>query len=97
MFESVPDCYKGQQKSDKAVDNCRPALKSVPDCYVTQKICDKAVNTDASTMQFVPDCLRIKKCVIKLLIDVFLHLFMLLIDIKLIKCVTELFPKILLC
>ena len=60
---------------DKSVDNCPHALKFDPDCYMTQKMCDKAVNTYHSITQFVPDCLRLKKCVIKLLLNVFLHLF----------------------
>ena len=42
---------------------------------MTQKMCDKAVNTYHSITQFVPDCLRLKKCVIKLFLNVFLHLF----------------------
>ena len=37
MLESVPDCYKNQQTSDKAVDNHIHSLKFVPDCYKTQK------------------------------------------------------------
>ena len=41
--------------------------------------------------------IRLKKGVTKLLIDVFVDLLIFLIDIKLKKCVTELFLKILLC
>ena len=64
--------------------------------YITQKLCDKAVNTSHSTIEF-PIAIRPKKCVIKLLIDVFLHFLIFLIGVKLKKCVTELFMKILLC
>ena len=74
-LKSVPDCYKNQQICDKAVDNYLHALEFVPDCYMTLKMCEKAVNTLSPTM-------------IKLLINVFLHLFIFLIDIKLKKCVT---------
>ena len=82
--ESVPDCYKNQQMCDKVVDNYPHTLKFVPGSYVTRKMCDEAVNTYGS-IQFVPDCYRLEKCVIKLLIDVFLHFFMFLIDVKLKK------------
>ena len=71
MLESVPDCYKNQQICDKAVDNYPHALKFVPDCYVTQKMCDKAASTHPSTVYLFLNAMRLKKCVIKLLIDVF--------------------------
>ena len=52
-------------------------------------MCDKAANTNYSTTQFVPDCYKTKKCMIKLLINVFLVFFVFLINIKLKKYVTE--------
>ena len=57
-------------------------------------MCYKAVNIYDSTIPFAPDCYKAQE---KLLIDVFLKFFIFLIDIKLKKCVIELFPKILLC
>ena len=81
MLESVSDCYKNQQMCDEAIDNYPYVLKFVPDCYMMQKMCDKAVNTYHSTKQFL-DAIRLTKCVIKLLIDVILHLFIFLSDIK---------------
>ena len=54
-------------------------------------MCDKAVNTDSSTIKFVPECSKLKKCEIRLLINVFLHLFIFLIDKNLMKCVTSYF------
>ena len=37
VIRYVPDCYKNQQISDKAVDNYLYTLKFVPDCYKSQK------------------------------------------------------------
>ena len=101
-LESVSDCYRNQM-CDQAVDNYPYALKFVPDCYMNQKLCEKGVDTHPSTIAFVLlqkhsslIAIRPKKCMIKLLIEVFLHLLIFLIDIKLKKCETELFLKILL-
>ena len=58
-----------------------------------KKMCDKAVNTHLSAIQFIPECYKTQEMCDKLLIDVFLFLF--LNGIKLKKCVTELFLKIL--
>ena len=63
-LESVPDRYNNHQMCGKAVDNYLHTLRCVPDCYITQKMCDKAVDTFHFTT-------RLKKCVIKLLRDVF--------------------------
>ena len=80
---------------NKAVDNYPHALEFVPECYKTQKMCDKAVNTYPSTIKFVPECFMTQKCVMTQSIDVILYLTIFLINIKLKKCVTELFLKIL--
>ena len=48
-------------------------------------MCDKAGNTYHSTIKFISNYYKTQECVIKLLIAVFLHLFILLIDIKLKK------------
>ena len=70
-LKSVPDCYKNQEMSNKAVDNYPHALEFVPECYKTQEMRDKAVDTYPSTIKVVPGCLWLKKCVIKQLNDVF--------------------------
>ena len=93
-FKSVPDSYKNQEMCNKAVDNYPHALKLVPECFKTQRMCDKTVDTDPSTIKFVPECFMTQKCVIRELIDVILYFVLFLIDIKLQKCVTELFLKI---
>ena len=58
-------------------------------------MCDKAVNTYPSTKFFFPDCLMTQKMFIKAVNRCFLYLILSLINIKLKKCVTELFLKIL--
>ena len=57
-------------------------------------MCDKAVNTHPSTIKFVSKCFMTRGMCDKA-INVFLYLILLLIDMKLKKCVTELFLKIL--
>ena len=93
-LKSVPYCYKNQERCNKAFHNYPCALEFVPESFMTQEVCDKAVNTYSSTIKFVPEdskCIRPKKCAIKLLINVFLHFFIFLIDINLKKCVAVLF------
>ena len=58
MSMLIPDCYKDQYLSNKAVDNHTDALGSGSDCYKTQKICDKAARTYSFTILFVPDRVR---------------------------------------
>ena len=70
-LEPLPDCYKNQQMCDKAVDNYPHVLKFVLNYYMTQKMCDKAVNTYSSKLNMLLIAIRLKKCVIKQLIDVF--------------------------
>ena len=84
-LKSVPDCYKNQEMCNKAVDNHPHALEFVPQCYKTQRMFDKPVDTHSSTIKFVSDA--VNRC--------FLYLILLLINIKLKQCVTELFLKIL--
>ena len=60
-------------------------------------MCDKAVNTYHSTIQFVPDCYNTQEmCDEAVSRWFFLHLFIFMMDIKLKKCVTMFFQKILL-
>ena len=79
-----------------AVGNYPHALEFVPECYKTKKMCDKAVNTYPYTIQFVPECVMTQeichKAVNRFLCVCF---FLFLINIKLKKCVTELFLMIL--
>ena len=79
-----------------ATDDYVHALKIVPDYFKTQKTGNKVVNTDPSTLQFVPEYYKTQEMLIKLLIP-FLYLFLFLIDIRLKKCVTEVFQKIIFC
>ena len=73
---------------NKSVDNYPHELKFASECYRTHKVCGKAVNTYPSTRKFVSECLMTqKKCVIKQLIDAFMHLVLFLTNIKLNKCV----------
>ena len=74
-LESVLDCYKNQEMCDKAVDNYRHALKFVPDCYKTQNMCDKAVIFILLQRNLFLNAVRLKKCMIKLLINVFCIFF----------------------
>ena len=66
---------------DKAVDNYHHALTFVP-----QKMCDDTVNFyhyhSTIHLSICPWSIRFKKCMIKLLRNVLLHLFVLLIDVK---------------
>ena len=78
---------------NKVVENY--ALEFVPECYKTQKMSDKTVNTYPSTIKFVPECFMTQKCVNKVVNRCFLYLILFLINIKLKKCVTELFLRIL--
>ena len=55
---------------------------------------DKAVNTYPSTIEFVPECYKTQEMSNKAVNRCFLHLIILLIDIKHKKCVTDLFLKI---
>ena len=62
---------------NKAVKNYPHALEFVLECYKTQNMCDKAVNTYPSTIEIVPECYK--------------TMILFLINIKLKKCVTQLF------
>ena len=87
-FNFVPECYKNQEICNKAGDNYPHALEFVPECYNTQKMCDKAVDIHHNKYNMFLNAIRLKKCVIKRLIDVFLYLMLFLINIKLKKLVT---------
>ena len=77
----------------KAIDNYPHALEFVPEFYKIQKMCDKAVNTYPSTIKFILKCFMTQEMCNKA-VNFFLYLILFLIDIKLKKCVTELFLKI---
>ena len=57
---------------------------------------DKAASTYASTIKLVPECFMTQKMCDKAVNRFFLYLILFLINIKLKKCVTELFLKTLL-
>ena len=57
---------------DKAVDNYPDTLEFALECFKAQKMFDKAVNTYLSTTEY----LRLKKCVIKSLINLLLCLIL---------------------
>ena len=80
---------------DKAVDNYLHALEFFPECYKTQKAYDKVVDTYPFTIKFVPKCLMTQEMCDKAVNRFYLYLILFLIDIKIKKCVTELFLKIL--
>ena len=86
MLELVPNYYKNQQMSSKAVANYHHVLKFVTDCYMTQNMCDKAVNTHPSTVQ----CFKTQEICDKVVTRCFLYLILLLIGIELKKYMTEL-------
>ena len=67
---------------NKAVKNYPHALEFVLECYKTQNMCDKAINTYPSTIEIAPECYK--------------TMILFLINIKLKKCVTQLFLMILL-
>ena len=100
-LNSVPDCYKNQEMCNKAVDHYPHALEFVLNYYMTQKMSGKVVNTHSSTIQFVSECYKTQEMYDKAFIyilfiyNLFLHLFIFLVNIKLKKCVTVLSLKIL--
>ena len=69
----VPDRYKTQQMCVKALlENCG-TLNSVPDYYKSQEMCNKAVDNYPYALEFVPEFFMTQKCVLKLLILIFLQ------------------------
>ena len=79
---------------NKADDNYPHPLEYVPEHYKTQKMCDKAVSTYPSTIKFVPECFMTQEMCDKAINRCFFYFIIFLINIKLKKCVTELFLKI---
>ena len=58
-------------------------------------MCDKVVSTHSSTIQFVPECYKTQKMCVKAIKNCVLVVFIFLINVKLKKCVIELFLTIL--
>ena len=77
---------------NKAVDIYPHALEFVLE---TKKMCDKCVNTYPPTIKFVPECFMTQEMCGKAINKCFLHLILFFIGIKLKKCMTELFLRIL--
>ena len=94
-LKSVRNCYKNQETCNKAVDNYPHALQFVPECFKTQKMCDKAVNAYPSTIKFVTECFMTQEMCDKAVHTCFLYFILFLINIRLKKCLIELFLKIL--
>ena len=92
-LESVPDCYKNQQKL---------LIIKLPSCnkictwwlYMTQKMCDKAVNAHPSTIQFVPECYKTQEMCDKAVNRCFLYLILFLIGKILRKCVRRVVSEV---
>ena len=62
---------------------------------MTQKMCDKAVYAYPSTTKFFPECYKDQEMCNKVAIRCFFLFFIsFLIDVKLKKCMTELFLRI---
>ena len=78
----VLDCYKNKKICNKAVENYPLTFKFVSKCYKTQKLCDKAVDTHPSSIYWLLNAKRLKKCVIKQSIDIFLYFVLLQIKKK---------------
>ena len=79
---------------NKAVDDYPNALEFVPECYKTYKMCDKTSNTHTSAIKFVPEYFMTQEICDKA-VNSFFYLILFLKCIKLKKCVTKLFLKIL--
>ena len=77
------------------LDNYPHALELVPECYKTQKMSDKVVTTYYSTKKIVPECLLTQEMCDKAVNRCFFYLILILISMKLKKCVTGLLLKIL--
>ena len=54
------------------LENCG-TLNSVPDYYKNQEMCNKAVDNYPYALEFVPEFFMTQKCVLKLLILIFLQ------------------------
>ena len=80
---------------NKAVDNYLHTLEFVPKCYKTQKLCDKAVSSYNSRISIFRNCYKFQEMYDEAVNGYFLYLILFLIGVKLKKCVTELFLKIL--
>ena len=78
---------------NKAVNNYLHALEFVPECYKAQTTCEKAADIYLSTIKFVPKPFMTQEICNKVVNTYFLYLILLLIGIKLKKCVAELFMK----
>ena len=111
LLRFVPNQYKIQQICYKAILERGGALKSVlnqknqevcnkaddnhPECYKTQTMHDKVVDTYPFTIKFVPKCHKTQEMCKKAVNRSFLYLILFLIGMKLKKCGTEFFLRIL--
>ena len=72
----------------KTVNNYPHTLEFFSECYKTHKMCDKAVDNHLSTAKYVPDPHRTEEMCYKAVNRYFLYLILVLINIKLNKCLT---------
>ena len=85
VIQYVLHLYKPPPMCDKTILENSEMLESLPDCYKNQQMCDKVVDNYTHILKFVIklsililleydlflNAIKLKKCVIKLLIDVF--------------------------
>ena len=88
LSSCVPDQCKTQQICNKAILENGETFKSVPVCYKNKKMCHKAVDNHLSTAKYVPDPHRTEEMCYKAVNRYFLYLILVLINIKLNKCLT---------
>ena len=68
---------------DKVILENGETSKSVLGCYKNQEMCNKGVDNYPHALNLFLNVIRLKKCLIKKLIDIFLYLILFLINIKL--------------
>ena len=77
----------------KTIPENGETLNSVPDCNKNQEMCNKTVDNSPHALEFFPECYKTQEMCDKVLNRCFLYLILLLINIKLNKCVTVLFLR----
>ena len=78
-----------QEMFDKVIIETDETLKFITDSYKNWNVCNKAVDNNVYALEFVRGCFKAQKCVIKMLILIFLQYNLFLNTIKLKKGVTK--------
>ena len=73
MLRFVPDHPKTTRIYKNLIKKLLFVKRYVSDQYNIQEMCDKAILENSGTSRFVSNCCKIKKCVINLLITMFMH------------------------